>query len=97
MSPAENYASKSPGIPIGDTCRHLIKMHLGFIGSFLEKVLLFLYDLYSRWMKLYYPVSNITSKETISSFRHSFVTYALHHVVATEPPLQVISSNPFVK
>ena len=60
-----------------------IRIHLYFAGSFLVKMFLILYNSYSRWVEVYH-ISNVTSKATISSLRHSFPTHGLSHIIVTD-------------
>ena len=55
-----------------------IRIHLDFAGPFLDKMFFILYGLYSRWIEVYH-MSNIISKATINSLRHSFATHRLLH------------------
>ena len=97
MSAAPNYASKSPGTPMRDiwssTYTHLI--HLDFVGPFLDKMFLILYDSYSRWIEAY-PMSNITSEAGINNLRHSIATHWLLYIIVTDNGTS-FTSNDFKK
>ena len=55
---------------------------------------LILYDSYSRWIKVY-STSNITSKATINSLRHSFVIHERPHIIVTDNGTSSFASNKF--
>lgn len=60
------------------------RVHIDFMGPFMNKQFLILVDAHSKWLEVY-PMNNITTKSTIETLRTIFARFGL--------PYQLVSDN----
>ena len=80
MHPWEN--SKSPWV----------RIHLDYLGPYLEKMILVFVDSYSKWVDVI-PMSNTKTTFLLECLRYSFATHGLPFVIVTDNGTSFISNK----
>ena len=86
-SPRKSVLKKYP-----EPTRPFERVHIDFLGPFMNKVYFVLIDAYSRWPEVY-EMSSTTSQATIEKLREIFSRFGLPEIIISDNGAQLVSEE----